>query len=197
MAYLLLMIGFYGLLFEVTHPGVAFPGIIGGICLILALMGMQAMSANMAGMGLILLGLALFIAEVFTPSFGGLFLGGLICLILGTLFLYQTDEPYMREAIPYIVAMSVVLGSLTGIFLWKIMQTHRKKALGPYDKLIGELGRVVVGIEPGKPGKVRVYGEIWDAESMESLEPGTEIKVVSLDTQDRTMLKVVRFIREI
>lgn len=196
-AYFLLMIGFYGLLFEVTHPGLGVSGIVGGICLVLALIGMQAMSVNLAGLGLIFLGLVLFIAEVFTPTFGGLFLGGLACLILGTLFLYQSQEPYLMQAVPFMVGVAVLLGSLTGFLLFKVMKAYRKKSPSPYEKLLGQLGRVLVEIHPGHTGKVRVFGEIWDAESAEHLASDTEIQVVAVDHQSgSTVLKVERFVRE-
>ncbi len=192
LAYLLLMLGFYGLFFEITHPGVLLPGLLGGICLILGLMGMQALSINMAGLGLILLGMILFVAEIHAPSFGAWFVSGFVCLMLGTFLLYQTGDPYVRHVIPGIVTISSLFGIATGFFLWKILKVYRRKAKGPYDKLIGEFGQVVSSIEPGHHGKVRVWGEFWDAASQELLLAGTDIRVEALDPEDTSLLKVVR-----
>ncbi len=197
LAYFLLMIGFYGLLFEVTHPGFGLPGIAGGICLILALIGMQAMSINMAGLGFIALGLALFIVEVFTPTFGALFLGGLVCLVLGTLFIYQTGEPYLLGMVPYIVTLSLIIGALTGLLLWKVFKIQRVKAKNPFEKLVGEVGIVVVPIEPNRTeGKVRVYGEIWTAVSDVQIAEQSRIVVTAVEEVGTIQLHVKPFVQE-
>ncbi len=193
LAYILLMIGFYGLLFEVTHPGILFPGIAGAICLILALIGMQTLPVNLGGLGLIGLGLILFIAEVFTPAFGALFTGGFVAVVLGTLFLYQSEDPYLRQLAPVMTVVSSLLAGFTGLVLWKIMKARRIKAKDPYQKMIGQLGRVTLAIEPSRPGKVKVYGETWDAEAEEALSEGVEVKVVEVNPQDHRVLKVVRY----
>lgn len=194
LAYLLLMVGFYGLLFEVTHPRSGTAGIIGGISLLLALVGLQALPVNMVGLGLTILGLLLFVAEVFAPTFGALFAGGLIALILGAFLIYQTDEPYLRQVVPYIVGTTVILSLLVGFLLWKVMKI---KINVPYEKLIGQFGKVVMPIAPGSTGKVQVLGEVWDAESEEHLEPGMEIQVVSVNSVKGKILNVARFVREV
>ncbi len=190
LSYFLLMIGFYGIIFEVTHPGFGFSGIVGVICLILALLGMQAMSINFAGLGLIVIGMVMFVVEIFTPTFGVLFAGGLACLIFGTLMLYQTDEPYLAQVIPYAIITAVVVGALTGLLVWKTLRTLRKKSVGPLDKLIGQVGRVTLAIDPGKRGKVRVFGEIWDATANVRIEKDMEVRVESLEESLR-LLSVV------
>lgn len=197
LSYLLLMVGFYGILFEVTHPGVGVAGLTGLVCLVLAMIGMQALAINYAGLGLIVLGLVLFAAELFTPSFGLMLGGGVVCTVLGTLLIYQTGEPFLLEVVPYMVGTTVLLAALTAVALRYIVKTYRKKPQGVREKLVGQIGRVTQEIAPDRRGKVRVYGEIWTAEAEEALEKGTEIRVEGIHQHDTKVLTVTRHVEEL
>ena len=190
LAYILMMVAFYGIVFEVTHPGLGVSGAIGILCLILALLGMQAMSINMAGLGLIILGLGLFIAEIFTTTFGAFLAAGIVCVVLGSVMLYQTGEPFLQESVPYIIIIAVVASGVLGFILFKIIGAHKAKPLSPMEKLVGEKGRVSLAIEKGEKGKVKVFGEVWDATADSPLEANTEITVVAIDTEHPRTLKV-------
>ncbi len=187
LSYILLMVGFYAIVFEVTHPGFGIPGIAGIICLILAMIGMQAMSINMAGVGLILVGMVMFIAEIFTPTFGMLLAGGIASIVFGTLLLYQTEEPFLREVIPYALSIALIMAGFTAFLLWKVIKVYRKEADDPLDKLVLKSGRVVKVITPEKNGKIRVIGEIWEAECSEPLEKDAKVKVLSIDKERRIL----------
>lgn len=188
LSYMLLMIGFYGILFEVTHPGLGFAGFTGIVCVLLALVGMQALSINYAGLFLIALGLALFTIEIFTPTFGILAAGGVVSLVTGTLLLYKTGEPFLLQIIPYVVGVAVVLGGLTVFMLYKVLKTYKRHSTGPHEKVIGQVGRVVVPIEPGGRGKVHVFGEIWDATANEGLAKDARIHVTACHPDQRLLV---------
>jgi membrane-bound serine protease (ClpP class) len=190
LTYILLMVGFYGILFEVTHPGIGIAGVIGTVSLFLALAGLQILSVNMTGLVLVGLGLAFFIMEIFTPTFGFLLAGGIISLVLGTLLLYQTGEPFLTEVIPPIVATAVVLAGLTGWLLWYVMKTYRHKPQTIEDKLLNQRGRVVADIPAGGRGKVRVYGEVWDAVADAEILKDQEVTVVGTEPGNHRVLRV-------
>ncbi len=191
LAYALLMIGLYGILFEVTHPGVGVSGFIGVVCLVLALTAMQALSFNMAGLGLIALGLGMFVVEVFVPSMGFLSIGGVICLVTGALLLYQTGEPYLMGLIPYIAVTALLLGLLTAFVINKVVKTYRNRPVtDPAQKLVGKVGRTMTPIEAGGRGKIRVYGEIWDATATQDLAAGDEVRVLGFEPGESRLLAV-------
>jgi membrane-bound serine protease (ClpP class) len=196
LVYLLLMLGFYGLFYEITNPGFGVPGIAGIVCLTLALIGMQNIPINMAGLGLLAVGIILFIVEIFTPAFGILFAGGVLCLLLGTLFLYQSSEPYLMSLMPYLLGTVVALTALTGFLVFKIMKVQRNKPTDPLQKLVGQVGQVVAPIEPPELGKVFVFGETWNATSQTPLAHGQRVRVTGFEQISPTVLTVIPFVQE-
>lgn len=173
-AYLLMMIGFYGLLFEVTHPGVWFPGVAGLICLILAFYAFQTLPTNYAGFALIFVALALFVAEAFVPSFGLLSLVGVTSLLLGSLFLIDSAADFMQISLgvmlPVIAATAFLFLFLVGLAL---KAKRQRSPVGP-EGLIGQLVEVQEG------NKVLVMGEIWDIDSDRPVPVGTKVKVAGI-----------------
>jgi len=178
-AYVLLMLGFLGLFFELSNPGVILPGVIGGISLILAFFAFQTLPVNYAGVLLILLAIILFIAEIKIVSHGMLTVGGVVSMIFGSLLLFESPEPYLR------VSWSVILVTVlaTTVFaVWVVTLTiraHRRKPVTGREGLIGEKGRAETEINP--EGKVFVLGEYWDAFSDEQIAPGEKIEVMELE----------------
>jgi membrane-bound serine protease (ClpP class) len=178
-AYVLLMLGFLGLFFELSNPGVILPGVIGGISLILAFFAFQTLPVNYAGVLLILLAIILFIAEIKIVSHGMLTVGGVVSMIFGSLLLFESPEPYLR------VSWSVILVTVlaTTVFaVWVVTLTiraHRRKPVTGREGLIGEKGRAETEINP--EGKVFVLGEYWDAFSDEQIAPGEKIEVMDLE----------------
>jgi len=178
-AYILLMLGFYGLLFEFTHPGVAFPGIAGTISIILAFFGLQVLPTNYAGVALIILGIILFIAEVKVTSYGLLTVGGVVSLFLGSLILFASPYEFMRVSLPIILAF-VVATMVIAVFLTTIaVRSQRRRIKTGMEGLIGE--KAVVKSWSEKNGKVFVHGELWEAKSENVLEEGKQAEIVGFE----------------
>ncbi len=179
-AYLLLMIGFYGIFFELYNPGAVVPGVIGGISLILGLYGLALISMNWLGFLLIILGILMFVLELITPTFGALAVGGIIALALGSIFLIDPESPYGN--LPKSVIFTVVFASalfflIAGRFGLK---AQRKRKMTGAEGMVGEVGTAMTNFKKGK-GKVLVHGEIWNAISDEDVKKGDEIKVESVE----------------
>ena len=177
-AYILLLIGLAGLYFELSNPGVILPGVIGGISLILAFYSLQTLSANYAGILLILLAVILFIAEIKITSYGVLSIGGIISLTLGSLMLFQSSVPYLKISwnvlVPSVVLTSAFFITIVGLTI----RAHRKKPATGYEGLVNMTGTAITDIDP--EGKVFVHGEYWNAQSMVSIEKGAAVRVVKV-----------------
>lgn len=180
-AYFLMIIGFYGLIFELANPGALVPGVIGGICLILALFAFQVLSVNYAGLGLVLLGLGLMVAEAFAPSFGILGLGGLVAFVVGSIILM--DGTHQEISWPIIGGTAAVAG---GFMLWTMMRfisLHKHLAATGRDQMLGAEARVTETFqqaqgEPFYRGKVFLHGEIWRAASEVPMNRGDLARVI-------------------
>ena len=184
-AYILMMIGLVGLYFELSNPGAIFPGVIGGICLILAFFAFRMLPINYAGVMLILLGVFLFIAEIKVASYGLLTVGGLVSLTLGSIMLFESPIPALRASLSVIIPTILVTAAF---FVFAVTLALRaqmaKPATGP-EGLIGEIGIARIRLDP--EGKVFVHGELWNAYSDAAIEEGEKIRVLKTD---RLKLKV-------
>ncbi|UCD58670.1 MAG: nodulation protein NfeD [Candidatus Hydrogenedentota bacterium] len=178
-AYILMMLGFFGLLFEVTHPGVGFPGIAGVICLILAFYSFQTLPVNYAGVLLILLALVLFVAEAKVTSYGLLTIGGLVCMTLGSIMLIDTPYDFLKVSNNVIFPVVFTTAAIAVFLVTLIIRAHSRKSLAGQEGLVGLIGTAETDISP--EGKVYVHGEIWNARSTSSINKGTRVKVVSVD----------------
>ena len=178
-AYLLMMAGMLGLYLEFSNPGLLFPGLAGGICLILALTAFQVLPINYTGLVLIGLGMALLIAELFIPSFGILGVSGIAAFVLGSLFLFDTPDSEIAVDRGIIFAASLAVG--TFMFVAGSLAVHawrRPVALG-LEGLQGEIGEVRTRLAPH--GKVWIHGEYWTAASDEDIEVGQKVQIVEVD----------------
>ncbi len=181
-AYLLMMAGVLGLYVEFTHPGVFFPGVLGGICLLLGLTALQVLPINYGGLALILLGIALLVAELFLPTFGIVGVGGMIAFVLGSLLLFDTPESTVAVEPAIVFAAAATLGVFTLIVATLVVRAHRRKPALGREGMIGEIGDVRVAIGPGsRSGKVFVHGEYWNAQADEPIEAGARVQVVAVD----------------
>ena len=189
-AYILLLIGLAGLYFELSNPGVILPGVIGGISLILAFYSLQTLSANYAGILLILLAVILFIAEIKITSYGVLSIGGIISLTLGSLMLFQSSVPYLRISwsvlVPSVILTSAFFITIVGLTL----RAHRRKPSTGYEGLVNMTGTARTDISP--EGKVFVHGEYWNARSTARIEKGAEVRVVSAKDMVLVVEKVTK-----
>ncbi len=179
-AYLLMMAGILGLYVEFTHPGLFFPGVAGAICLLLGFAALQVLPINYSGLALIVLGLALLIAELFLPSFGTLGVGGIIAFVLGSLLLFDTAESDLTLDPSIVYAAAGTLAAFTFLVGFLVMRSQRRKAFLGQEGMIGEVGEVREPIEPGKPGRVLVRGEYWTAFADEPLGVGTAVEVTDV-----------------
>ena len=179
-AYILMMIGVYGIYFELASPGAVFPGVVGGISLLLGFYALQTLSANYAGFLLILLSLLLFFLELKAQSHGALAIGGIISMALGSLMLFrESADPYVRiswSVLTTMVAVSAVF--FAAVISLAVRSQLRKPSTGP-EGMVGEIGEAVTDIDPR--GKVHVVGELWDARCDRPVRKGERVVVKSLD----------------
>ena len=180
-AYLLMMLGTMGIFFELINPGNIFPGVIGGISLILAFFALQTLPVNYAGLLLILLAIIFFIAEVKVVSHGLLSIGGVISLTLGSLFLFRTDDAHLGVALGVLVPVVIIVSGFFLAVASLAIRAYQRKPQTGEQGILGEVGRVRQPIRPEAPGKVFVHGEIWNARSLEILETGEIVEVVGID----------------
>ena len=175
-AYLLFIIGLYGLLLEGYNPGSFLPGITGAICLMLALYAFQVLPINYIGVGLILLGLALMAAEAFAPSFGVLGIGGIVSLVIGSIILIDSDIPGLLVSRSLIAGIAVLSG-LAFLGMTAMLMRIRGQPLSSGNSLlIGARGEVIDDL-----GRIHIRGEHWLTRSDEALNPGDKVEVMSLD----------------
>ena len=175
-AYLLLMAGILGLYMEFSHPGVIFPGVAGAICLILALISLQVLPFNYAGLVLILLGVALLIGEAFIPSFGVLGIGGVISLALGSFLLFDTQNSGVGVDRSIIFATVATLSSFVLAISYLVYRSQRSRPTLGLEGMLGEIGDVRAKLNPA--GKVFVHGEHWNAEAEGEIDVGEKVEVV-------------------
>ncbi|MCS7203794.1 MAG: nodulation protein NfeD [Thermodesulfovibrio sp.] len=175
-AYILLMIGIYGIIFELSNPGAIFPGVIGAISLILAFYSLQTLPINYAAAGLILLGVILFILELKFPSHGLLTLGGIICFALGSLMLFDTANPLFKLSLSVIIPVTIVTALFFGVLLRLAYKAHKRKPVTGVEELIGLKGVAKTDIN-SQNGMVMVHGELWQAISDEEIKKDEEVVV--------------------
>ena len=180
-AFILLMIGVYGIIFEFWHPGLAGPGIVGAICLLVGLMALSVLPISLAGLGLLVLGIGMMAAEAFTPGVGVLGLGGVVAFILGGLFLFDPAGADIDFAVawPVVVGAAVTNALLFVGLLGMVLRVRRRKVVTGAEQMIGLEGRVV-DWENGR-GRIRVHGEVWSARAAAPLAPGAPVRVERRD----------------
>jgi membrane-bound serine protease (ClpP class) len=187
-AYIMLMLGIYGIFFELSNPGAILPGVIGAIFLILAFFALHMLPINYAGLALILLGIILFIAEVKITSYGMLSVGGAVCMFLGSIMLAENLPEYMRISKGVIIPAVMVSA---GFFIFAVtmaIRARRKKPTTGIEGIIGEEGLSESLIFPD--GTVSIHGELWTAICDERIEKGERIKVVGVDNLKLKVIKI-------
>ncbi len=180
-AYILMLLGMYGLFFEFSNPGTILPGVVGAISLLLALFALKVLPVNYVGILLMVLAVILFLLEIKVQSFGGLTIGGIVAMTLGSLMLIDSPDPYLQ------ISLKVILPAVAGtalFFVWIVGMGFRAQAGPPVsgrEGMMNQVGVVSVAGGTGETAKVQVHGEIWHAESDESLTAGEKVRVVSLE----------------
>lgn len=180
-AYLFLILGFYGILFELSHPGAILPGVLGAIFLILAFYSFQVLPVNYAGVALILLALFLFFLDTQIPSHGLLTLGGIVSFVLGSLMLFKTNNPFLR--VSYLnIFIATALTVLFFVFIvYKAIKAQLKKPEVGSESLVGKIGEARTDIKGEKGGLVFLHGELWNAYSEKYIPKDSKVKVVAVE----------------
>jgi membrane-bound serine protease (ClpP class) len=178
-AYILLLLGIYGLFFELANPGFVLPGVIGGISLLLALYSMQVLPVNFAGVALILLGIAFMVAELFVPSFGALGIGGIIAFIIGSIILFDVEgRGNLAISKSLIFAVAAVTAGFFLIVIRLVFKAHRKPVVSGVEEMVGSLGEAAADFD--KRGFIHVHGEDWQAETSQPVKAGDCVRVTGI-----------------
>ena len=178
LAYLLMLIGIYGIIFELISPGSLYPGVIGAISLLLALFALNLLPLNFAGIGLVLLGIALMTAEAFAPSFGVLGIGGAAAFALGSILMFE-EAPGFELSLPLVATATGASLGLLALVLAVAVRAQRRRVTSGDPAMVGATGEVVSWT--GEPGVVRVQGERWQARSATRLAAGQTVRVTDRD----------------
>ncbi len=177
-AYILMMIGLAGLYFELSHPGAIFPGVIGGIALILAFFAMQTLPVNYAGFLLIVLAIIFFIMEMKITSYGLLSVAGIVSLLLGSLMLFEASTPDMKLSLRVLLPTVILISGFFVAVASLVFRAQISKPTTGSMGLVGEIGVVKKALTP--EGKVFVHGELWNARAKEPLDENVKVRVVKV-----------------
>lgn len=178
-AYLLMLLGFYGLFFELSNPGAIIPGVVGGIALILALFALQTLPINYAGLILIILGIGMFAAETQVASHGALTVGGLIATTLGSLMLIDSPFPFLRVSLQVIIPTVLATAAFFVFALSYALKAQKAQPTTGSQGLIGATGIALTRIDPA--GQALIHGEYWRVHSKEPIEKNEAVRVVEVD----------------
>jgi membrane-bound serine protease (ClpP class) len=187
-AYIFLMLGIYGIFFELSSPGAILPGVVGGIFLILAFYALQMLPVNYAGLALIFFGIILFIAEIKVVSHGLLAIGGVISLFLGSIMLFHTPTEYMRISMSVIIPAVLVSAAFFIFAVTKAINARLKKPTTGMEGLIGEVGIASTPVSP--EGKVSIHGEFWNVVSDQPIERGEKVQVIGVENLKLKVKKI-------
>ena len=179
LALVLMMLGIYGLLFEFMNPGFVAPGVIGGVCLLLALWGLQMLPISYAGLGLILLGIAFFVAEAFVPSYGALGIGGVAAFAFGALLLIDSEVPGLRVPLALVVGLTLASAAAVIGIAGLAAKARRRPLASGATRMLGAAGEVLEFA--GGEGWALVAGERWRVRAAVYLLPGQRVRVTRVD----------------
>jgi membrane-bound serine protease (ClpP class) len=178
-AYVLLLLGIYGLFFELQNPGMIFPGVVGAICLILGFYSLHVLPVNYAGLALIVLSAVLFILEIYITSQGLLTIGGIFALVFGSLILVESDVRYLRGSWEVIMLVVIIVAGFVIFLLTLGVRAQFRKRTTGSEGIIGEIGTANTDIKP-EGGTVFVHGEFWNAISDRVIKKGRKVRVVAV-----------------
>ena len=178
-AYILMLLGIYGLFFELANPGYVLPGVIGGISLLLALYALQVLPVNYAGLGLMMLGLALMVGELFMPSFGILGIGGVISFVMGSILLFDRESGNLAVSMPLIIAVSALSAGFFLIVIRSLYAARLRPVVTGSEELIGATGQIAADFSG--TGTIYIHGEQWNARSDTPMRSGDDARVIGRD----------------
>ena len=176
-AFILMLIGVYGLIFEFLNPGAVAPGLVGSISLLVALYALNLLPINYAGAALVLLGIGLMVAEAHIGSFGVIGVGGIIAFVIGAIMMFPSGAPGFTLSLSVVAAATAMTAALFLLVLTMLLRSRRRPVVTGKEGLLGAEGETVAW--DGEEGRVRVNGEIWRARAPRPLQPGARIKVIN------------------
>ncbi len=178
-AYILMLLGIYALIFEFSNPGMVFPGVVGAVCLLLALFAFQVLPINYAGLALILVGIAFMLGEVFVPSFGALGIGGVIAFVIGSVMLLDTGVPGYGVSIPLIATFALLSAAFFILVLGMAIKARQRPVVSGAEQLVHSVGEAMGDFE--KEGWVRVHGERWEAQTSTPLKRKQKVRIIAMN----------------
>jgi membrane-bound serine protease (ClpP class) len=178
-AYVLMLIGIYGLFFEFANPGYVLPGVAGAISLLLALYAFQVLPVNYAGLGLLCLGIVFMLAEAFVPSFGALGFGGVIAFVIGSIILFDSGDSAYAVSLPLILTLSLISAGFFLFIVGAAIKARNRPVVSGREEMLAAVGEVLDDFE--REGRIRIHGEIWNARSDTPLHRGSRVEVVAMD----------------
>ncbi len=179
-AYILMMVGMYGLVLEFYNPGGLVPGTVGAICLVLALYSFQLLPVNYAGVALILLGVALMVAEAFQPSFGMLGIGGVVAFVIGSIILMDTDIPDFKIYLSVVATFAVMTVLILVVMIGMVLKARTRPVVSGVEELIDKVATVIETLDSGH-ANVRVHSELWRVHAQTPLQKGQQVRVTAVD----------------
>lgn len=179
-AYILLLIGLAGLYFELSHPGAIFPGVIGGISLVLAFFALQTLPVNYAGILLIVLAIIFFIMEMKIASYGLLSVAGVLSLLLGSLMMFKGTGPDMKLSLKVLLPTLILVSGFFVFVAGLVFRAQMSKPRTGTKGLVGEIGIVKKALTPEKEGKVFIHGELWNARAQKAIDENTKVRVIKV-----------------
>ncbi len=177
-AYLLMLLGFYGLFFELGNPGYVLPGVMGAICLLVALYALQLLPVNYAGLALMVIGIAFMIAEAFAPGMGALGLGGIVAFVIGSVILFDANGNGLSLSIPLIMGLAAASAVLFVTVTAMALRLRRQPAVSGAEEMVGSLGEALEDFRGA--GRILVHGESWQARSTTAIKKGQRVRVTGL-----------------
>lgn len=180
-AYILLLIGVYGLLFEFMNPGFILPGVAGLISLLIALYAFQLLPINYVGLALLFLGIGFMITEIFLPTLGTIGIGGVIAFIIGSIMLFDKNIQGFSLILPVIIMISLVTVGFFSLIYLLALKVHRKPIVSGLEQLIGSKGNVIILNGNQEKPRIRIRGELWQIRSKEPLKEGDKVRVLGID----------------
>jgi len=178
-AYILILIGIYGLIFEFYNPGFVLPGVVGAISLVLALFALQVLPVNYAGLGLLILGIIFMVSEAFVESFGALGIGGLVAFVMGSILLIDTEAAGYGVSLPLVVSFSALSAVFVLGVIGMALKARQRTVVSGQEELIGASGTVLEDFEGD--GRIHIHGENWHAKSVQAMKRGQVVRVTRIE----------------
>jgi membrane-bound serine protease (ClpP class) len=177
-AYVLILLGIYALVFEFSNPGLVFPGVVGAICVLIALYAFHLLPVNYAGLALMLVGIAFMVGELFFPAYGSLGIGGAIAFVFGSVILIDTDVPGF--GVPFSLVLGLAAGTAAFLFLvvGMAVKSHRRPVVSGREELLGSTGQALEDCDP--EGWARIHGETWRVRCAAPVKAGQRVRVVAM-----------------